>query len=78
MAKTEIAVVVADAGPLIHLDELSALDVLSDYSDVLVPDAVWCEVTHHRPHALHQAEIQRLRRVTRVRRNSVPAYSAIA
>jgi len=64
MAKTEIAVVVADAGPLIHLDELSALDVLSDYSDVLVPDAVWCEVTHHRPHALHQAEIQRLRRVT--------------
>lgn len=37
MAKTDAAglLVVADAGPLIHLDELDALDVLSDYAQVL-------------------------------------------
>lgn len=28
--------VICDAGPLIHLDELSALDLLSDYSAVFV------------------------------------------
>ena len=44
--------VVADAGVLIHLDELSALDVLSGYAAVFVPDAVWAEVLHHRPQAL--------------------------
>lgn len=64
MATTENALVVADAGPLIHLDELSALDVLSDYSAVLVPDAVWSEVAHHRPQALHYADSHRLQRVT--------------
>ena len=60
MGKTEVvselqslhALVVADAGPLIHLDELNALDVLSDYAQVQVPDAVWQEVEHHRPTAL--------------------------
>lgn len=44
--------VVADAGVLIHLDELGALDVLSGYAAVFVPDAVWAEVLHHRPQAL--------------------------
>lgn len=59
MAKTKPAspctrLVVADAGPLIHLDELSALDVLSDYAEIFVPDAVWLEVQHHRPQALQR------------------------
>ena len=38
--------VVCDAGPLIHLDELEALDLLADFAEVLVPDAVWREVEH--------------------------------
>lgn len=63
MAKTEPAMVVADAGPLIHLDELSALGVLSDFSAILVPDTVWNEVAHHRRQALRQAEIQQLHRI---------------
>jgi hypothetical protein len=33
--------VVCDAGPLIHLDELGCLDMLADFSAVLVPDSVW-------------------------------------
>jgi len=45
-------VVVCDAGPLIHLDELDALDLLSDFAAVLVPGAVWGEVLRHRPRAL--------------------------
>jgi predicted nucleic acid-binding protein len=46
------AAVVCDAGPLIHLDELDSTDLLSDFREVLVPDAVWNEVVRHRPHAL--------------------------
>ena len=44
--------VVCDAGPLIHLDELECLDLLSDFTSVIVPDAVWQEVERHRPQAL--------------------------
>jgi hypothetical protein len=44
--------VVCDAGPLIHLDELGSLDLLADFPDVLVPDAVWREVNLHRPGVL--------------------------
>ena len=60
MAKTDAAglLVVADAGPLIHLDELDALDVLSDYAQVHVPPAVWREVEHHRPGALRQPSVR--------------------
>ena len=44
--------VVCDAGPLIHLDELDSLDLLCDFSSVLVPRSVWGEVMRHRPRAL--------------------------
>jgi predicted nucleic acid-binding protein len=39
--------VVCDAGPLIHLDEVDSLDLLADFAEVLVPDAVWREVEQH-------------------------------
>jgi len=58
MEKIEPVLIVADAGPLIHLDELTALDVLRDYKAVLVPDAVWNEVNHHRPQALEQTNVK--------------------
>ncbi|OHC70822.1 MAG: DNA-binding protein [Rhodocyclales bacterium GWA2_65_20] len=51
------SLVVADAGPLIHLDELGALDLLADFHRILVPDAVWLEVAKHRPAALATAAI---------------------
>jgi predicted nucleic acid-binding protein len=44
--------VVCDAGPLIHLDELGCMDLLADFSEVLVPEAVFAEVLKHRPGAL--------------------------
>jgi predicted nucleic acid-binding protein len=46
MAKNEerSPLVVCDAGPLIHLDEVGCLDVLADFAEVLVPEAVWQEV----------------------------------
>jgi predicted nucleic acid-binding protein len=41
---------VADAGPLIHLDELSWLFVLETFTTVWVPPEVADEATRHRPH----------------------------
>lgn len=55
--------VVCDAGPLIHLDELEALDLLADFAEVMVPDAVWREVERHRPGALIHPGVT-LRRTT--------------
>ena len=44
--------VLCDAGPLIHLDELDAISLLTDFPQVVVPPMVWKEVTRHRPDAL--------------------------
>lgn len=65
MAATEspLCIVVCDAGPLIHLDELKCLDLLSDFEQVLVPGAVWTEVERHRPAVLKFPDVN-LRRVT--------------
>ena len=55
MGKTS-QVVVADAGPIIHLDELSCLDILADFGKVIVPEAVWLEVQRHRPKTLESVD----------------------
>src|SRR5687767_6315799 len=41
--------VVSDAGPIIHLDELNALDLLAGLGEILIPSVVWNEVQRHRP-----------------------------
>jgi predicted nucleic acid-binding protein len=48
VADTLVAAV-ADAGPLIHLDELGVLGFLCGFAEVLVPAIVIAEVTRHRP-----------------------------
>ncbi len=56
MGKTDDAparTVILDAGPLIHLDELGGLILLTDFQERIVPAAVWEEVDRHRPSALH-------------------------
>lgn len=59
MAKIEEKVLaVCDAGPLIHLDELSCLDLLSDWR-VCVPSAVWKEIEFHHPAVLELPNIER-------------------
>ena len=50
--------VVCDAGPLIHLDEISCLDLLADFQAVQVVDQVWEEVLSHRPSALASASLK--------------------
>jgi predicted nucleic acid-binding protein len=47
-----IQVVVCDAGPLIHLDEIDCLDLLSDFQNIYIPGQVWSEVERHRPKVL--------------------------
>jgi predicted nucleic acid-binding protein len=49
--------VVCDAGPLIHLDELSSLSLLNDFEKILIPEQVWMEVAHHRPQALTHPDL---------------------
>ncbi len=67
MAEVEPArVVVCDAGPLIHLEQLGCLDLLRDFTAVRVADAVWREVQRHQPSAL------RRRSVPLVHRTSAP------
>jgi len=65
------------AGPLIHLDELGALDVLSDYSEIWVPDDVWTEVVVHRPRALEHGEIRLLRHAVSIVPLEMNAIAAI-
>jgi predicted nucleic acid-binding protein len=49
MAKTRSKTsVVCDAGPIMHLDELGCLHLMTDFARVLVPDAVRREVLKHR------------------------------
>lgn len=77
MATTEPALVVADAGPLIHLDELDALDVLSDYAAIFVPNAVWLEVQHHRPKVLQYTLIKLVRQLPPAPSARINAMTAI-
>ena len=58
-------VVVADAGPIIHLDELGCLDLLADFGRVIVPEIVWLEVQCHLPLALKSAGVLFVRQSAR-------------
>ena len=58
MAETDPArLVICDAGPLIHLEELGCLDLLRGFAVVQVPNAVWQEVHRHRPSALRHRKL---------------------
>jgi predicted nucleic acid-binding protein len=48
---------VCDAGPLIHLEQLGCLDLLRDFVEVRVADAVWQEVRRHQPSALRHRSV---------------------
>jgi predicted nucleic acid-binding protein len=59
--------VAAGAGPLIHLDELGALDLLGHFGRVYVPEVVWATLLRQRPQAVRGAGVRgasvRLQRV---------------
>ncbi len=52
------SLVICDAGPLIHLDELNCIDLLRDFAEVQVPETVWLEVQRHRPSALRRRGVR--------------------
>lgn len=62
-------VVVCDAGPIIHLDELGCLPLLNDFADILVPNSVWQEVCQNRPTAVTAPGVS-FRIITRELKNS--------
>ena len=49
MVALDRVLVVLDAGPLIHLDELQCLFLLAGFETLLIPRVVWSEALHHRP-----------------------------
>jgi predicted nucleic acid-binding protein len=51
-------IAICDAGPLIHLEELGCLDVLRDFAEVRVAEAVWQEVRAHQPSALRRRSVK--------------------
>lgn len=62
MAEADAAgLVVCDAGPLIHLDQLGCLSLLGDFALVQIPQTVWREVERHRPAALRRRSFKRKR-----------------
>ena len=70
-------VVVADAGPIIHLDELACLDLLADFGQVIVPEKVWLEVIRHRPLALESEGVVFVRKGAQTLSPLVNALSPI-
>lgn len=48
VGKTDLSIVVCDAGPVIHLDQLNSLDLLEDLGQIIIPEEVWHEVLRHR------------------------------
>jgi predicted nucleic acid-binding protein len=35
---------ICDAGPIIHLDEISCIDLLNDFDEIIIPSAVEMEI----------------------------------
>jgi predicted nucleic acid-binding protein len=48
---------ICDAGPVIHLDELDCLDLLSDFAQVMLPEKVRQEIERYRRSALKNPRI---------------------
>jgi predicted nucleic acid-binding protein len=73
-------IIVCDAGPLIHLDELQCLDLLAGHTEILVPEIVWREVKRHRPSALRRRgvplnRVDILPRATRTLSSAIRSYA---
>lgn len=72
MNKSQVAVV-CDAGPLIHLDEIACLDLLTDFQPIFVPKQVCQEVATHRPTALSKITLQQIN----VKISTEPSFQAM-
>ena len=55
--------VVLDAGPIIHLDEITCLHLLSDFKELLVPEAVWKEIGYLPSFSMPSVIISTIRKI---------------
>jgi predicted nucleic acid-binding protein len=55
-----VSKIICDAGPVIHLDELGSIELLSDFIEVIVPEAVWEEIARNRPSALNYKKLTKV------------------
>ena len=74
MAATDGVLVVLDAGPLIHLDEISCLHLLEGFHSLLIPSVVWSEAVRHRS----QLRLEKIPRATIADPHGPPPLSLAA
>ena len=51
------AMVICDAGPIIDLDEISCIDLLNDFNEIIIPPTVEREIATHRPSVLQGSSL---------------------
>src|SRR5689334_13081101 len=69
------ATAICDAGPLIHLDELGATDLLAGFEELLIPEQVCVEVVRHRPQALAGIQLPWARRPVEI--STAPMFQVL-
>ncbi len=58
MAKSDSKITaICDAGPIIHLDELGSLELISDIHSLIISKTVHTEIIKHRPKALQHTGV---------------------
>lgn len=61
MTKLRKNIVICDAGPVIHLDELECLGLLGDFQQVFLPFTVWKEIGKYRPKSINRQDLPLLK-----------------
>jgi predicted nucleic acid-binding protein len=54
---TKSGKVISDSGPIIHLDELNCLDLLSNFQEIILSKKVSEEIAKYRPLALQRSDL---------------------
>lgn len=69
------ATIICDSGPLIHLEELDSVDLLTGFVKILIPEQVCQEVVRHQPQALAKIQPAWFREAVEV--SAAPKFQAL-
>lgn len=57
-------IAICDAGPIIHLDELNSLHLLTDFYPLIISESVYFEIIKHRPYIFkHNKSIFKVQKI---------------
>lgn len=66
MTEERMGMIVSDAGPIIHLDELQCLTLLEDFGEIAIPQAVYEEIILHRKTCITITNMNFVKHTTRL------------